>query len=100
MATTYLLSHVSNRPDAFDARRPYGDPDYVLLSSRELVGIARSSLTSTLSKHGYALVSHAAEFYLFRRAPETPATLDALRALGLLTPDRPASNRPVTSGQP
>lgn len=90
-ATTYLVSHVSNRVDVFDASRPYGEPDYILFSTRELVNSARNSLSDTFAKHRYALVAQAGEFYLFRRAAETPATHDALRSLGL---------RHATGGEP
>jgi len=88
-ATTYMVSHVSSRADVFDARRPYGKPDYIFFSTRELAGPARSALSATLSSHSYALVAHIEEFYLFRRAAETPETSAALRALGLLSPDHP-----------
>jgi len=83
-ATTFMLSHVSSRTEAFDARRPFGTPDYVFFSTRELSGPARTAISTTLS-HGYALAAHAEEFYLFRRAAETPETSQALRSLGLLS---------------
>jgi uncharacterized membrane protein len=86
VATTYMLSHVSNRTEVFDARRPYTDPDYVFFSTRELFGDARSAISATLSTHRYALVAHVEEFYLFRRAAETPHTGEALRTLGLVLP--------------
>jgi uncharacterized membrane protein len=89
VATTYMLSQVSSRTDVFDARRPYGKPDYVLFSTRELAGAARTALSTTLTSHSYALVAQREEFYLFRRAAETPETSAALRALGLLGADRP-----------
>jgi uncharacterized membrane protein len=82
-ATTYLVSHVSNRPDAFDLAHPYGTPDYLLLSSRE-VALLRAPLSRTFAGHGYKLVlSNFDEFYLFKRAPETPETRAALIRLGV-----------------
>ena len=93
VATTYMLSHVSSRPEVFDARRPYGKPDYVFLSSRELSGTARTALAATLSSHSYALVAHIEEFYLFRRAAETPETQAALRALGLPSTGSPPTDQ-------
>jgi len=85
VATTYMLSHVSSRTEVFDARRPYGKPDYVFFSTRELSGATRTALAATLSSRHYALVKHVEEFYLFRRAAETPETGAALRALGLVS---------------
>jgi hypothetical protein len=93
VATTYMLSHVSNRVDVFDARRPFGEPDYVLLSTRELNGVARGALTNLFSKRRYALVGNTAEFYLFRRTLETPATVDALRQLNLLNAQSSSDGR-------
>jgi len=92
VASPYMLSHVSNRVDVFNTQRPYAEADYVLFSARELVDVTRSSLATTFSKHRYALVRHAGEFYLFRRAAETPATIEALRTLDLLPAERPAEN--------
>ncbi len=86
--TNFLLSHVSNRPDAYDLSRPYGAPDFILLSSREVGGI-RPSLLASFAKHEYRLVgSGFDEFYLFARGPETPETTRALSLLGLETPTK------------
>jgi len=85
VATSFMLSHVSSRTEAFDARRPFSKPDYVFFSNRELAGANRSALTAALSTNDYALAAHVEEFYLFRRAPATPETSEALRALGLLS---------------
>jgi hypothetical protein len=97
----FMVSQISTRANAFDARRPYGVPDYVFFSSLELVGQPREALTSTLSKHDYYLVTNVREFYLFRRGTETPETIAALRRLGLLSeptlPGAPAA--PVPSEQ-
>ncbi len=82
-ATTYLLSHVSNRPEAYDLAHPYGTPDYILVSSREVSSI-HAQLSRTFASHGYRLVlSNFDEFYLFSRAPETPETRVALSKLGV-----------------
>ncbi|MEO8902272.1 MAG: DUF2079 domain-containing protein, partial [Polyangiaceae bacterium] len=82
-ATTYLVSHVSNRPEAYDLSHQYGTPDYLLLSSREVSPI-RSELGHTFATHGYKLVlSSLDEFYLFSRAPETPETRLALKKIGV-----------------
>ena len=84
--TNVLLSHVSNRPEAYDLSRPYGTPDYILLSSREVGGV-RASLLTSFARHEYRLVgSGFDEFYLFARGAETPETTPALRRLGLETP--------------
>jgi hypothetical protein len=85
VATTYMLPQVSSRTEVFDARRPYGKPDYVFFSARELSGTARTALAATLSSRSYALVAHIEEFYLFRRAAETPETQAVLRGLGLIS---------------
>jgi len=92
VATNYMLSHVSNRTEVFEAGRPYGKPDYVFFSTRELGGGARTALAATLATHSYALVTHVEEFYLFRRAAETPDTLEAVRVLGLSNGE-PLSNQ-------
>jgi uncharacterized membrane protein len=85
VATSYVLPYVSSRRDVFDARRPYGRPDYVFFSTRELVAAVKTALSATLSGHDYALVAHTEEFYVFRRAAETPETGAILRTLGLYT---------------
>ena len=85
-ATTYLVPHVSARPDVFDTARPYGHPEYFLLSSRE-VPYVRDSLVRSFALHQYRLVATTyGEFYLFARGAETPETTDALTRLGLITP--------------
>ncbi|HKO49903.1 MAG TPA: DUF2079 domain-containing protein [Polyangiaceae bacterium] len=85
-ATTYLVSFVSNRPDACDLLRPCGRPDYLLLSSREVLAVG-SQLRSLFGTHQYRLHSTSFdEFYLFQRAAETPETVTAIGRLGLATP--------------
>jgi uncharacterized membrane protein len=82
-ATDYLLSHVSNRPDAYELSRPYRKPDYILLSSREVGGIKRS-LDKTFATHEYQLIGTTYdEFYLFSRGTETAGTKNALKRLGI-----------------
>jgi uncharacterized membrane protein len=84
--TTYLLSHVSNRVDAFDLSRPYGQPDYILLSTRELSAL-RPSLDATFAERHYRFVAAAGdEFYLFSRGAETAQTRSAFKKLGLRAP--------------
>jgi len=83
VATSFMLPYVSNRPDVFDASRPFGEPDYIFISSLELVGTARSLLSAAFEMKPYALVASRGEFYLFRRGSETPKTGAALAALGL-----------------
>jgi hypothetical protein len=81
--TDFLLSHVSNRPDAYVLTRPYGTPEYVLLSSRE-VNASRAALTATFASHRYRLVGTGFdEFFLFSRGSETPDTRRSLARLGL-----------------
>ncbi|MEI9951952.1 MAG: DUF2079 domain-containing protein [Pseudomonadota bacterium] len=85
-ATSYLVSFVSNRPDACDLLRACGRPDYLLLSSREVSSV-RSQLMELFGSHQYRLVvSSFDEFYLFQRAPETPETRTALSRLALASP--------------
>jgi len=85
-ATTYLVSFVSNRPDACDLFRPCGRPEYLLLSSRETSAV-RPQLSQLFASHQYRLVlSRFDEFYLFQRAPETPETRAAIAHLGFATP--------------
>ena len=84
VATPYLFSHVSNHVDAFDARGPYAVPDYVFLSSREINGESRDSLSRTFTQARYQLVTRIGEFYLFQRGVETSETAAALKTLGLL----------------
>lgn len=83
VATSYMLPYVSARADAFDARRSYPAPDYILLSSLELVGEARTALEATVARGQYQLLGHAGEFYAFQRGAETPQTSAALSTLGL-----------------
>jgi ATP phosphoribosyltransferase regulatory subunit HisZ len=65
--------------------RPYGKPDYILLSTREIDNI-RSALIASFASHEYQLVgSGFDEFYLFSRGSETAATASALGRLGLET---------------
>jgi len=81
--TTYLVSFVSNRRDVFELTRPYAQPDYILLSSRESSYI-RDRLANTFAAHEYRLVlSTFDEFYLFARGAETQDTRSALLRLGL-----------------
>jgi len=85
-ATTYLVSFVSNRPDACDLFRPCARPDYLLLSSRE-VSAVRPQLTRLLGAHEYRLLSTTFdEFYVFQRAAETPESRAAISRLGLGNP--------------
>jgi len=85
-ATTYLVSFVSNRPDACDLFRDCGRPDYLLLSSRE-TGAVRQQLSALFATHQYRLlVSTFNEFYLFQRASETTETRAAIRSLGFASP--------------
>ncbi len=84
--TAYLLSHVSNRVAAYDLSRPYGEPDYILLSTREVSSL-RTPLTNTFADHQYRLVTSAFdEFYLFARGAENPETRLALTRLGFAAP--------------
>jgi hypothetical protein len=84
--TEYLVSHVSNRPEAYVLSRPYGKPDYILLSSRE-VGSVKPALETSFATHQYRLVSSGFdEFYLFTRGAENAATTQALKQLGITTP--------------
>lgn len=81
--TDYLLSHVSNRPEAYLLNRPYGEPDYILLSSREVSGL-KSALDATFASKRYRLVASGFdEFYLFSRGDENAETRRALKQLGL-----------------
>ncbi|MEP7053554.1 MAG: DUF2079 domain-containing protein, partial [Pseudomonadota bacterium] len=82
-ATTFMLSHVSNRPDAFNVQRPFGEPQYVFLSARELPGSSSALLTAAFATHRYGLLASAGEFYLFKRGTETEATRETVRRLGL-----------------
>jgi uncharacterized membrane protein len=82
-ATPYMLPYVSSRADLFDARRPFGEPAFILFSSLELEGTARALIQAAFLQHRYALASHVAEFYLFQRGAETPETVSALHNLGL-----------------
>ena len=82
-ATTFLVPHVSGRPDVFDLTRPYGRPDFILLSSRES-SYVRASLADSFASHQYRLVlATFDEFYLFSRGAETPETTAALTRLSL-----------------
>ncbi|MEO7032946.1 MAG: DUF2079 domain-containing protein [Polyangiaceae bacterium] len=100
VATTYVLSHVSNRAEVFSALRPYGEPEYVFFSSLELVGAAHDALSITLSTHHFLLLANAGEFYLFKRGPETSATTQTLRILGLLRDQSPPTPSPGPSDPP
>lgn len=81
--TPYLVSFVSNRPDACELSLGCGHPDYLLLSTRELSS-ARQQLKELFQTRQYRLTTSSFdEFYLFQRAPETPATRAALNRLGL-----------------
>jgi len=82
-ATSYLVSFVSNRPEACELSVGCGRPDYVLLSNRELSSI-RQQLKTLFATQQYRLASSGFdEFYLFQRAPETPETREVLGRLGL-----------------
>lgn len=82
-ATSYLVSFVSNRPDACDLSLECGRPDYVLISTREVSNV-RQQLKDLFRSQQYRLASNTFdEFYLFRRAPETPETRATLSRLGL-----------------
>jgi hypothetical protein len=81
--TDSLLSHVSERPDVYLASRPFGQPDYILLSSREIAD-AKPMLETAFAAHRYKLAAaNSGEFYLFSRGIEEPATDAALKSLGL-----------------
>jgi uncharacterized membrane protein len=83
-ATSYLVSFVSNRPDACELSLTCGRPDYVLLSNRE-VSAVRQQLKDLFATQQYRLASSSFdEFYLFQRGPETPETRAALGRLGLV----------------
>ena len=85
-ATSYLVSFVSNRAEACDLARPCGQPDYLLLSSRE-TGAVRAQLSRLFASQQYRLVlSTFQEFYLFQRGPETPETRAAISHLGVAAP--------------
>jgi uncharacterized membrane protein len=99
-ATTFMLSHVSSRVDVFDVRRPYGEPDYIFFSSLELVGAARDALMTSFASRHYALTANAAEFYLFRRSPETSETSERLRQLGLQREPSAPANPPSPAPGP
>jgi hypothetical protein len=81
--------------DVFDARRPYGEPDYIFFSTLELVGPAREALMTSFGSHRYTLTANAGEFYLFRRSPETSETSARLRVLGLLREPSAPANPPL-----
>jgi len=85
-ATTYLVSFVSNRPDACDLLRACGRPDYLLLSSREVSAVAPQLKDLFATRQYRLLASSFGEFYLFQRAPETPETRAAIGRLGLANP--------------
>jgi len=83
--TSYLASFVSNRPDACELSLGCGNPDYVLLSTREFSAV-RQQLRELFGSHQYRLTASSFdEFYLFQRGPETPETSAALRNWGLAT---------------
>jgi len=85
-ATPYLMSFVSNRPDACDLTLACGRPEYLVLSSREVQG-SRPQLKELFAKPDYRLLSHSFdEFYVFQRASETQETRDAINRLGLANP--------------
>lgn len=82
-STASLFSHVSNRPDAYELSRPYGQPDFILLSSGEVAEV-RHSLEQSFATHEYRLVASSADdFYLFSRAAENAETGNVLKKLGL-----------------
>jgi uncharacterized membrane protein len=82
-ATPYLVSFVSNRPDACDLVRGCGRPDYLLLSTRE-ASMVQSQLRELFATHQYrVLLTTFDEFMLFQRAPETEETRAAFARLGL-----------------
>jgi hypothetical protein len=85
-ATSYLVSFVSNRPEACTLSLACGHPDYLLLSTREL-GASREQLKALFATRQYRLQAAGFdEFYLFQRAPETPETRVALDRLGFPNP--------------
>jgi uncharacterized membrane protein len=78
-----LFSHVSNRPEAYELNQPYGEPDFILLSSGEVADV-RHSLEQSFATHDYRLVASSAnDFYLFSRAAENAETGVVLKKLGL-----------------
>src|SRR6185369_7970126 len=82
-ATSYLVSFVSNRPDACELSLGCGRPDYVLFSNREVPNV-RQQLRELIATQQYRLASSSfEEFYVFQRAPETPETRATLGRLGL-----------------
>ena len=88
-ATPYLVSFVSNRPDACDLARTCAGPEYLLLSSREVPNV-RQQVKDLFATKAYHLLSTSFdEFYLFQRAPgssappQTPETLAAINRLGI-----------------
>jgi uncharacterized membrane protein len=85
-ATPYLVSFVSNRPEACDLSLACGSPDYLLFSAREASGV-REQAKGLFGSQQYRLTSTSFdEFYLFQRAPETPETRAALGRLGFANP--------------
>jgi hypothetical protein len=85
-ATPYLVSFVSNRPDACELSLGCGRPDFLLLSTRELSAV-RQQLKDLFATRQYRLTSSGFdEFYLFQHAAETPETRAVLTRLGLADP--------------
>lgn len=89
-ATDMEVPHVSNRFSVFTLRSHHGDADYLLLNKSALASDSRSILKEALSRNDYGLVAIDAPFYLFKRdmADASPATDQALQALGLRARDR------------
>jgi len=85
-ATLYLVSHISNRPEAYDLVRPCGRPDYLLISSREASSVHPQLQKLFESKQYKLVVAAADEFYLFSRGAETEETRRALTRLGFDSP--------------
>jgi uncharacterized membrane protein len=84
--TNYLVSHVSNHAEAYELSRPYGQPDYILLSSREVTPV-RHSLDATFAARQYRVVATSGgEFYLFSRGAEDAETRSAFKQLGIRVP--------------
>lgn len=81
--TDYLLPHVSSHAEAYWLGRSYGEPDFILLSNREIAA-TRAPLEASFRTKKYRIVAQDHdEFYLFGRGPEDEATSSVLKQLGL-----------------
>jgi uncharacterized membrane protein len=83
IATEWEVPLVTFHPDAFSASLHDVEPEYALIVKDHYVLNSKDRLTKMFKRRPYSLVAKKGDAYLFKRAPSSPATAQALRELGL-----------------